>query len=106
MVRYVEFIPRVTGIIRSMLSFQRQFEPVEDDQETIRSLESALSSLPNPCPLQQYTRCLESLGLNAREVSALVNAAQKDSLGNMDPTTVVGQAWKIVKTVRLHQHMF
>jgi Ca2+-binding EF-hand superfamily protein len=107
MVRYVEFIPRVTGIIRSMLSFQRQFEPVDDDQETIRSLESALSSLPVPCPLQQFTRCLESLGLAAREVNALVNAAQKEgSTGTLDPTAVVGQAWKIVKTVRLHQHMF
>lgn len=107
MVRYVEFIPRVTGIIRSMLSFQRQFEHVDDDPETIRNLESALSSLPNPCPLAKFTSCLESLGLGTREVNALVNAAVKSSSGDsVDPSAITGQAWKIVKTVRLHQHMF
>jgi Ca2+-binding EF-hand superfamily protein len=107
MVRYVEFIPVAAGIIRSMLSFQRQFATVDDDQEMIRSLESALTALPVPCPVAQFRRCLESLGLADREINALTNAVQKEGAGGMvDATAVVADAWKLVKSVRVHQHVF
>jgi len=107
LVRYVNFIPRATAIIRAMLSFQQAFSQVDDDQELIQALESALSSLPSPCPMAKLQSCLESIGLNAREVAAVVNAALHSAKNGMcEPSAVVGEAWKIVKSVRVHASAF
>merc|ERR1719326_1984803 len=104
MVSYLTFIPRATGAIRAMLSFQQNLEqvPVDDDTEIIASLEAGLSALPSPCPVAQLVQCLESLGLAAREVQAVVNAAQESargaSAGTVDPRSIISDVWRIVKT--------
>jgi Ca2+-binding EF-hand superfamily protein len=106
-VRYVNFIPRATAIIRAMLSFQQAFSAVDDDQEVIQALESAINSLPSPCPMAKLQGCLESCGLSQREVMAVVNAAMHSAKGGMcDPAHVATDAWKIVKSVRVHASAF
>jgi Ca2+-binding EF-hand superfamily protein len=106
-IRYVNFIPRATAIIRAMLSFQQAFAQVDDDHELIQALESAIAGLPSPCPMAKLQTCLESVGLNQREVMAVVNAAMHSAKQGMcDPSQVVGEAWKIVKSVRVHASAF
>jgi len=106
-VRYVNFIPRATAIIRAMLSFQQAFSPVDDDPEMIQAIESAISGLPNPCPMAKLQSCLESVGLNEREVMAVVNAAMHSAKQGMcDPTVIAPDVWKIVKSVRIHAAAF
>jgi len=107
LVRYVNFIPRATAIIRAMLSFQQAFSQVDDDNELIQALEAAISSLPSPCPMAKLQSCLESVGLNQREVAGVVNAAMHSAKAGMcEPSQVVGDAWKIVKSVRVHANAF
>jgi Ca2+-binding EF-hand superfamily protein len=110
MVQYLTFIPRATGVIRAMLSFQQNIEQVDDDAEIIASLEAGLSALPSPCPVQQLVQCLESLGLAPREVAAVVNAAQESArgagAGTVDPRSIISDVWRIVKTVRTHASAF
>jgi Ca2+-binding EF-hand superfamily protein len=107
LVRYVNFIPRATAIIRAMLSFQQAFSQVDDDQEMITAMESAISGLPSPCPIAKLQGCLESIGLNQREVMAVVNAAMHSAKGGMcDPSQIANDAWKIVKSVRVHASAF
>merc|ERR1712118_57432 len=105
---YVNFIPRATAIIRAMLSFQQAFTQVDDDHELIQALESALTGLPSPCPVAKLQACLESVGLGSREVQAVVKAAMHSSKGGdlCDPSQIVGDAWKIVKSVRVHAAAF
>jgi Ca2+-binding EF-hand superfamily protein len=104
-VRYVAFIPRATAVIRSMLNFQQSLEPVDDDQEMIAALENAISALPNPCSQAQMVTCLESLGVQPREVCAVMGAVQS-SRGAIDPMAVLPDVWKIIKSVRVHANVF
>ena len=85
----------------AMLSFQQAFSQVDDDPEMIQAIESAISGLPNPCPMAKLQSCLESVGLNEREVMAVVNAAMHSAKQGMcDPTVIAPDVWKIVKSVR------
>ena len=73
----------------------------------MKAIESAISGLPNPCPMAKLQSCLESVGLNEREVMAVVNAAMHSAKQGMcDPTVIAPDVWKIVKSVRVHAAAF
>lgn len=91
-----------------MLAFQQNFTAVEDDNEIMQAIENAISALPSPCTVPQLVQCLESLGLNAREIQAVCACARDSSArsGSIEPTAIAQDAWRVIKTVRSHASAF